>query len=86
MACGDQLVVLAPQLINNLTSNLAECYMGLRTICDGGKQYNRIQAGSFQHRCYTAGLRAQHGPEWGVQLWKKVTGENASQVRHTIII
>ena len=47
MACGDRLVMLAPQLI----SNLAECYMGLRAICDGGKQYNHIQSGSFEHHC-----------------------------------
>ena len=37
VACGDRLVMLAPQLIKNLTSNMAKCYMGLRTICDGGK-------------------------------------------------
>ena len=44
MACGDSLVVLAPQLISNITRNLAECYMGLRTICDGDKQYNHFRA------------------------------------------
>lgn len=27
MPCGDRLVVLAPQLIQNQTSNLAECYV-----------------------------------------------------------
>ena len=42
LACGDRLVVLAPQLISNTTSNLAECYMGLRSICDGGKQFNLV--------------------------------------------
>ena len=80
MACGDRLVVLAPQLIKNLTSNLAECYMGLRTICDGGKQYNRIQSGSFEHRCQAAGLQIQHGPQWAVKFWEEVTKEKASQV------
>ena len=80
MACGDRLVMLAPQLISNLTSNLAECYMGLRTICDGGKQYNRIQSGSFQHGCYTVGLQAQHGPPWKVKFWEETMREPASQV------
>ena len=80
MACGDRLVMLAPQLIKNLTSNLAECYMGLRTICDGGKQYNRIQSGSFEHRCYTAGLMAQHGPQWNIKFWEKVTRAPANEV------
>ena len=80
LACGDRLVMLAPQLISNLTSNLAECYMGLRAICDGGKQYNRIQSGSFQHRCYTAGLQAQHGPQWKMKYWEETMSEPASQV------
>ena len=31
---------------------------------DGGKQYNRIQKGSFEHRCYAAGLRVQNGRTW----------------------
>ena len=81
LACGDRLVMLAPQLIDNLTSNLAEYYMGLRTICDGGKQYNRIQAGSFKHRCYTAGLQAQNGPEWKVKFWEETTGQPPCQVK-----
>ncbi len=80
LSCGDRLVTLAPQLISNLTSNLAECYMGLRTTCDGGKQYNRVQGGSFEHRCYTAGLQAQHGPQWGVKFWEETTGQPACQV------
>ena len=86
LACGDRLVMLAPQLINNLTSNLAECYMGLRAICDGGKQYNRIQSGSFQHRCYIAGLQAQNGPQWKVQFWEETISEPASQVYKKFII
>ena len=80
LACGDWLVTLAPQLISNLTSNLAECYMALRTMCDGGKQYNRIQGGSFEHRCYTAGLHVQHGPQWRVKFWEETTGKPAGQV------
>ena len=70
----------APQLISNLTSNLAECYMGLRAVCDGGKQYNHIQSGSFQYCCYTAGLLAQHGPQWKVKFWEETMSEPASEV------
>ena len=84
MTCGDRLVMLAPQLISNLTSNLAKCYMGLRAICDGGKQYNRIQSGSFEHRCYAAGLQAQHDPQWGVKFWKGLTGEEPNQVCYCV--
>ncbi len=80
LACGDRLVTLAPQLISNLTSNLAECYMAVRSNCDGGKQYNRIQGGSFEHRCYTAGLMTQRGPQWRVKFWEETTGQPASQV------
>ena len=80
LSCGDCLVMLAPQLISNLTSKLAECYMWLRTICDG-KQYNRIQAGSFEHRCYPAGLQAQNGPQWKVKFWEETTGQPACQVK-----
>ena len=70
LACGDRLVMLAPQLISNETSNLAECYMSIRSCFDGGKQYNRIQKGSFEHRCYAAGLRIQNGCQWPVDFWK----------------
>ena len=63
IACGDRLVMLAPQSISNETSNLAECYMSVRCYFDGSKQYNRVQGGAFQHRCNAAGLQIQHGPQ-----------------------
>ena len=59
LACGDRLVMLAPQLISNETNNLTECYMSIQSCFDGGKQYNRIQKGSFEHRYYAAGLKVQ---------------------------
>ena len=46
---GDRLVSMAPQLITNTTANLAECYMNIRCKFDGGKFYNHMQRGSFQH-------------------------------------
>ncbi len=66
---GDRLVSSAPALITNATSNLAECFMGIRCKFDGGKMYNRIQRGSFQHRCYGAGLRVQLGAGWASKVW-----------------
>ena len=74
MACGDRLVMLAPQLVSNETSNLAECYMSVRCNFDGGKQYNRVQGGAFQHRCNAAGLQVQHGREWPLSFWQETTG------------
>ena len=48
LRASDRIVSLAEQLVENQTSNLAECYMGLRSYFDGGKVYNRVQSGSFQ--------------------------------------
>ena len=80
MACGDRLVMLAPKLITNQISDLAEYYMSIRCYFDGGKQYNRIQRGSFEARCYAAGLRVQSGTKWVAELWEKSTGEKPGEV------
>ena len=64
---GDRLVNKAAQLISNSTTNLSECYMSIRAKMDGGKQVNRIQSGSFQHRCMTAGLSMILGPGWHLE-------------------
>ena len=80
LACGDRLVSLASKLILNQTSNLAECYMSIRCCFDGGKQYNRIQSGSFERRCYAAGLRVQNGPQWSAQVWKDSVSLEPSKV------
>ena len=77
---GDRLVSSASSLITNSTSNLAECFMGIRCKFDGGKVFNRIQRGSFQYRCYGAGLRFQLGPDWVPQAWKHVTGQNPGEI------
>ena len=84
MACGDRLVMLAPRLITNQTSNLAEYYMSIRCYFDGGKQFNRIQRGSFEGRCYAAGLRVQNGPKWTAEFWEKTAGEKPGQVSDTV--
>ena len=74
------LVAKASSLIENCTSNLAECFMSVRAKMDGGKMFNRIQSGSFEHRCTAAGLRVQLGPKWGAASWSKVTGLTAGSV------
>ena len=71
--CTDRIVSLAPQLFRNQTSNLAESYMSFWCMMDGGKQFNRVQSGSFHHRCNATGLATQHGPNWIMSIWKAVT-------------
>ena len=79
-ACGDRLVMLSSQLIDNETSNLAECYMSIRCRYDGGKQMNRIQSGSFEMRCFAAGMRMQDGPTWPVEAMEHITRTECGQV------
>jgi hypothetical protein len=76
---GDKLVSNASSLIKNSTSNLAECFMAIRCKFDGGKVFNRVQRGSFHHRCNGAGLRFQLGPDWMSQVWHSVTGQEPGE-------
>ena len=71
LAANDRIVSLAPQLINNVTSNLAETYMGIQTYFDGGKLFSCVRSGSFEVRCYAAGLRFQDGTQWCLPAWEK---------------
>ena len=66
-ACGDHLVMLSRQVLDNKTSNLAECYMSIRIVFNGGKQFDCIQSIAFEGQCYTAGLRVQVSPTWQLQ-------------------
>ena len=81
-AVGDHLVMLSEQLIDNHTSNLAECYMSIRSAFDGGKQYNRVQSGSFEGQCYTAGMRVQAGPSWQLEALEYATSSAPRNVSH----
>ena len=74
-----RLVAKAGQLIGNFTTNLAECWMHIRTKFDGGKVINRSQSGSFQHRCMGAGLCLNLGPTWGPTSWKSLTGSDPNE-------
>ena len=51
-----RLVGKAHQLLGDSTTNLAKCWMHIRTKFDGGKVINRSQSGSWQHKCMGAGL------------------------------
>ena len=41
---------------------------------DGSKQINRIQSGTFQHRCMAAGLHLTLGPGWIAETWESLFG------------
>ena len=74
-----RLVAKAEQLIDNVTTNLAESWMHVRTKFDGGKVINRSQSGSWEHRCMGAGLQHNMGKEWGPRLWKDITNSSPNK-------
>ena len=74
------IVAKASQLIDNVTTNLAESWMHMRSKYDGGKVINRSQSGSWEHRCMGAGLQQNDGKEWGPGLWKEMTNRSPSKV------
>ena len=75
-----RLVSKAHQLINNFTTNLAENWMHVRCKFDGGKVVNRSQSGSWEHRCYGAGLEQNLGKCWSPQTWEQVTESCPNQI------
>ena len=66
--------MLSRQVIDNDTSYLAKYYMSICSAFDGGKQFNRIQSGAFEGRCYAAGLQVQVGPTWQPRTLEHATG------------
>lgn len=75
-----RLVGKARQLLGNQTTNLAECWMHIRSKFDGGKVINRSQSGSWEYRCLGAGLQQNLGKEWGPTAWTTMTHSPANQV------
>ena len=75
-----RLVMKAGQLIRNFTTNLAEGWMQVRCKFDGGKVVNRSQSGSWEHRCFGAGLQQNLGRTWGPHTWEKMTTSPPNQV------
>ena len=53
---NDRIVTKASQLASNHTSNLCENFMSIQSKMDGGKFFNRVQGGLFQHRSMAAAL------------------------------
>ena len=78
--CGDRIVSLSQQLIENCTSNAAENFMAVNTKFNGGKQINRMQKGSFEHRCHGAALSFQKGAGWQASMRKRCTEQQAGPV------
>ena len=75
-----RLVGKANQLLGNYTTNLAECWMHIRSKFDGGKVINRSQSGSWEHRCMGAGLQQNLGKTWGAKVWENMTASVPNQV------
>ena len=46
MKCGNRIISISRQLIQNCTTNSAETFMGINAKFHGGKQVNHIQKGS----------------------------------------
>ena len=75
-----RLVCKAGQMIHNFTTNLAENWMHIWCKFDGGKVVNLSQSGSWEHRCYGAGLEQNLGKEWGPTVWQEASGSCPNQV------
>ncbi|KAL1436901.1 hypothetical protein MTO96_049291 [Rhipicephalus appendiculatus] len=73
MSAANIIADKADRLITDDTSNLAEAIMSLVAKFSGGKQINRCQKGSYEHRCQGAGLHFQLGPEWHAKASEGVT-------------
>ena len=70
----DRLASKVDRLIGNFTTNLAENWMSMRTKFDGGKMIFRCKRGSWNSRCYGAGLSQLMGHDWSSKAWEQCTG------------
>ena len=75
-----RLVAKASQLVDNVTTNLAESWMHIRAKYDGGKVINRSQSGSWEHRCMGAGIQQNIGRDWGSEVWKEMACSSPNKV------
>ena len=73
----DRVASKSNRLIGNVTTNLAESWMHIRSKFDGGKVINRCNRGSWHTRCYGGALRNNFGPKWGPIVWEKVVDSKA---------
>ena len=77
-----RLAEKADRLIENSTTNLAECWMSIRMKLDGGKVINRCNRGSWHARCFGGALRQNYGPTWSPTVWEQCTGVAATPLFH----
>ena len=73
----------ASQLVSNKTTNISENFMSIRCKMDGGKYFNRVQSGSFQHRSMAAALRVQYGPGWTTSILHQIGIKSQPQEEYT---
>ena len=69
----NRLADKSSRLLGNTTTNLAECWMHIRSKFGGGKIFNLCNRGSWFTRCYTGALRFNLGPRWSAIAWQKGT-------------
>ena len=53
---------------------------------DGGKYFNRIQSGLFQHSCMAAALQMQHGSGWTTTVLQSMGLSNELQLSNQFTI
>ena len=75
-----RVVANARQLFGNVTTNLAECWMHIRSKFDGGKVVNHSQSGSWEYRCMGGGLQQNMWKEWKSAVWSKMTNSFTNSV------
>ncbi|KAK4885719.1 hypothetical protein RN001_001990 [Aquatica leii] len=77
--CIILVVRKAHKLTKNVTTNHAERYMSLVAKFTGGKRTNLVQRGSYQRRCYGAGLSREK------KVLSKLYAENIDDIQeHTV--
>ncbi|KAJ8893025.1 hypothetical protein PR048_005606 [Dryococelus australis] len=81
----NRLVVKAPILIEDKTSNKGKFYRSLLAKYNAGKQINFTQRGSFKCRCTVARIRFQKDHSWKVSPFKKLTGRSLGMVHNTLL-
>ena len=80
----NRVAVKSERLIGNFTTNLAECWMHIRSKFDGGKFFNHCSRGSWHTRCFAGGLRFNEGPKWSPKVWEKTTGTAAGEIYNSL--
>ena len=76
------MLIYTLYFVENCTTNLAECWMHIRTKFDCGKQINQSQQGScsWASQSTRAGLCLNEGTMWGSQCWEKTVSIPANEI------